>query len=226
MLDMKKAWFPITVLLIGFILTQVYYLATIAFSGYDQLQADTITQQKYIAQQNLILELKNYQFQQYKIEVAKLIPHKIKKNEFSYPQRKLASIVRGSDSLLGLDAEELMEKANKHFKAGECRSANSIYKKIKNEYSYSSRIVEAYFLSSECYYNMGLSSLAVESITAMTKLFPTSELTGYALIRFAEIQKQESRIESAKETYLKVINNFPYPELASQAREGLRSVLL
>ncbi|MCH2534961.1 MAG: hypothetical protein MK008_11015 [Bdellovibrionales bacterium] len=223
---MKKLWLPITVLLIGFVVTQIYYSAKIIFSGMDELQTAAQKQTQTIARQQLQLELQQYKFQQYQVQLAKMLPQKIKTNESSYGQRKLASLVRSSESLLGLDAEAIMAKANKHYNKGECRAANKFYEKIKNEYSYSDRVVESYLLSIDCYTRMGLSSQAVTEIHNMTKLFPTSELTGYALIRFAEIQKSQSRIDSAKKTYLKVINSFPYPELAEQAREGLKGVLL
>lgn len=223
---MKKLWLPITVLLIGFVVTQIYYSAKIIFSGMDELQTATEQQKQTIARQQLQLELQQYKFQQYQVQLAKMLPQNIKTNESSYGQRKLASLVRSSESLLGLDAEPIMAKANEHYNKGECRAANAHYEKIKNEYSYSDRVIEAYLLSIDCYTRLGLTSSAVTEIHNMTKLFPTSELTGYALIRFAEIQKSQSRIDSAKKTYLKVINNFPYPELAEQAREGLRGVLL
>lgn len=223
---MKKLWLPITVLLIGFIMTQVYYTARVSFSGFDELKEEAVNQKDIIARQKLELELQNYKYQKYQIQIANMLPSKIDKDQSSYPERKLASMVRSSESLLGLDAEELIAKANKKYLNNDCAEANKLYEKIKEEYSYSHRVVEAYLLSIECYTKLGLQNQAVENIQNMAKLFPTSELTGYALIRFAEIQKSQSRIDSAKKTYLKVINNFPYPELAKQAKEGLRSVLL
>ena len=222
---MKKLWLPVTVLLLSLVMTQVYYSATLIFSGVDELELKASKQQDIIARQQLELDLQQYKFQQYQVQVAKLLPNKIKNDEASYGERKLASLVRSSESLLGLDAEAIIVKANKFYNKSNCDKALPLYEKIKNNYSYSDRVVEAYLLSIDCYTRKGLKNQAVTEIQNMTRLFPTSELTGYALIRFAQIQKAESRIDSAKKTYLKVINNFPYPELAEQAREGLRGVL-
>lgn len=222
---MKKLWLPVTVLLLSLVMTQVYYSASLIFSGVDELELKSNKQQDIIARQQLELDLQQYKFQQYQVQVAKLLPNKINNDEASYGKRKLASLVRSSESLLGLDAEAIIAKANKFYNNGDCDKALPLYQNIKNNYSYSDRVVEAYLLSIDCYTRKGLENQAVSEIQNMTRLFPTSELTGYALIRFAQIQKAQSRIDSAKKTYLKVINNFPYPELAEQAREGLRGVL-
>ena len=64
---MKKLWLPITVLLIGFVVTQVYYSAKIIFSGMDELQTAAERQKQTIARQQLQLELQKYKFQQYQV---------------------------------------------------------------------------------------------------------------------------------------------------------------
>ncbi len=60
----------------------------------------------------------------------------------------------------------------------------------------------------------------------MIRLYPESELTGFALLRLAKIYEGRDRIEDAADIYRSVVSHFSQPELRRQAEIALKSVEL
>ena len=60
----------------------------------------------------------------------------------------------------------------------------------------------------------------------MIRLYPESELTGFALLRLGKIYEGRDRIEDAAEIYRSVAFNFTQAELKRQAEASLKAVEL
>ena len=64
----------------------------------------------------------------------------------------------------------------------------------------------------------------IEVVEEMIRLYPESELTGFALLRLGRIYEGRDRIEDAAEVYRSVVAHFPQGELKRQAEVSLKAV--
>ena len=58
----------------------------------------------------------------------------------------------------------------------------------------------------------------------MIRLYPDSELTGFALLRLGSIYERRDRIEDAAEIYRSIVAHFSQAELRGQAAAALKAV--
>ena len=60
----------------------------------------------------------------------------------------------------------------------------------------------------------------------MIELFPTHELTGFAMVRLGRIFEAQKRAEEAVDIYKTVLRSFPQRDVASQAKASLKGIEL
>ncbi len=197
------------------------------FSPIHELHDQIEALQYRVRQQKFKTLLLSYEFADFKTEVATLLPSAIKKEGFgekSYPQRMLASVVQDqSNDVLGFQtAQSLFNQASRQFNDKNYRAAISIFRSLINNHPYSYDVPKAMFLIVEGSFRLGKYSQAIAYANQMIDLFPANELTGYAMIRMAQIYQIKNRYKGAADIYRTVMKSFSNRELAQLAANGLR----
>ena len=167
-------------------------------------------------------------FQQYVAGVLPEIQGSKLNSEKDYPLRKIASIVKADqgDQLRVSLAKNLFSIAKRDFSIKDYKKAIISLKKLIHNYSFFPHLSEVYFLLGESQYKLGRFEGAVETINKMVLLFPSNELTGYALLRLGKIYEHEGRVDESIDLYKTVQRSFPYRGVASQAKKSLSAVKL
>jgi TolA-binding protein len=93
-----------------------------------------------------------------------------------------------------------------------------------NKFGYSPNVPEAYFLMVEGYFQDEELEECTKVVQQMLELFPTHELTGFAMIRLGRVYEAQNRNEDAVDIYRTVLRAFPQRDVASQARSSLRGM--
>ena len=175
--------------------------------------------------------LTKYEFEDFRQYTATLIPDVVKEKgpgEKSYPVRTLASVVSRGDMDVHRTAlaKDLFETCKFAFRNKSFDTALYNFDKVINEHSYSAHILEAFFLKIESHFQLRQYSQATRALDKMVELFPSHELTGYAMLRIGKIYEYQDRHDEAIRIYETVLQAFPDRNLASTARESLRAVEL
>lgn len=169
-----------------------------------------------------------YEFEGFRQHVATLLPGVIEqkgKGEKSYPYRSLASVVHksNSDELNQYGADQIFKSAKESFRQRRFHNAIKQFNVLIQKHSYSAHIPESLFLKLESHYQVHEFSHALAAYESLVDLYPTSELTGYAMIRVGKIYESEKRFDDATDIYRNVLAVFPQPEIASLAREQMKA---
>ena len=146
--------------------------------------------------------------------------------EEGYPFRSLASILTKGEALevRKTIAKTLFETGKAHYRDKDFAKANRAFKQVIDKFGFSPNVVEAYFLMAEGYFQMNEMEECTNVIQQMVELFPTHELTGFAMVRLGRIYEAQNRNEEAVDIYRTVLRSFPQRDVASQAKASLRGM--
>lgn len=110
------------------------------------------------------------------------------------------------------------EKGKKYFSEGKFKSAQKEFLRVQEQFPTSDRVVESTFLILESAFLQKDYKRTVDVAESMVQQFPVNLLTGYALIRLAQVSEINNQFEEAAVLYKIVRENFQDKKLQSQAR--------
>lgn len=220
---MKTPLFLCAILLLTTIATWSYGVFRHHFNGKDILEKQIAHLTEDRERERMRTRLAKEEFLTFQSIVARAAPEILKKRgegQAGYPIRLLASVTQKdkNNAVQAQIALNLFIDGKNAFKEKDYKRAIALFQKVIERYSYLPEAVEAHFLLAESNYQLGNEASTVEAINQMVGLFPDSELTGFALLRLAEILTKQGRSAQAIETYKTVLKSFPYREVASEAR--------
>lgn len=160
--------------------------------------------------------------------IAQTLPSALKnrpKDSTTYEIRTIASVLNSTDSSLQIErASSLLEKAKEEFRAKNFEKSNLRLSRLLKLYPDTLHGPEARFLLVEGYFQSNDYEACIEVVEEMIRLYPESELTGFALLRLGRIYEVRDRIEDAAEIYRSVVSHFSQAELKRQAQVALKAV--
>lgn len=171
------------------------------------------------------------EFEDFRQYVATLLPgviHEKGPGEKSYQYRTLASVVSkdSSDDFGNMKARQLFDKGKKYFREHQYDLAAQTFADVIGKHAYSAYVVEAMFLQLESNFQMRHFDECIAVMNKMLDLYPSSELTGYAMLRVGKIYEFNDRHDQAIQLYQTVLQAFPQRDLASLASQSLKAVQL
>ncbi len=226
---MKNSVFLTFCLMIVTIFVSAHALFRDSLSPVDGLRSKIEELEREKREAEFQAQLAEHRLSDFQQDVATLLPSAIKGREndaAGYPLRQLASVQLEPEGMMIERASGLMDKAKKAFRDQDLERAMSLFSKIISKYPDSSHLAEAHFLLAESQYQHNDYEAAIATIEKMIDLFPENELTGYALLRLANIFEAQDRLEDAGDIYRAVLNNFKQKEIVRQASVSLKSVAL
>jgi TolA-binding protein len=217
----------ILVLTVGWM--QFYSAVRETYNGISDLKAELERMRKASDEEHLHFALQREQFLEFRQNVATLMPGVVKEHglgEEGYPYRSLASTIVKSakDDVRKAIVKTLFESGKEHFRKKNYPKAAKLFRQVIDRYSYSHYVTESYFLLSESHYLENELEEATTVIQQMVELFPSHELTGFALIRLGRIYEGQNRNEEAVDIYKTVLRSYPQRDVASQAKASLRGL--
>lgn len=227
---MKRSSFVAFCLVLVTVFLQVYSYIRYRLSGVEVLQVQVERLEEEKKQEELKSQVAEYQFQSYRQQVATLLPETLKKNlprNQEYQLRNLASL--SSSSGYGVEferASSLFEKARREFLEGYFERASLRFSFLIKKHPESRHYIEAHFLLIESLFQTKDFERCLEVIDEMVSLFPDNELTGFSMLRLAQIYQLRDRPEDAAEVYKAILLTFMNPDLQRQARLSLTRVEL
>ena len=123
-----------------------------------------------------------------------------------------------------LDSHREFDLGVKAFGQGDYLSSIKKFESFLESRPYSPKAVEALFWLVESHFLVGHYEKCLKVIGQLVDLYPKNPLTGRALLRMADIYIEQGRPSEAVGIYKTLLRTFPYGDLASQAREALRSM--
>ena len=228
---MKLPFFLCYILILTAGWMQFYSAAHQVFNGVGEYKAEIHRLKQSNKNIQVMAALETEQFIEFRQNVSAMMPGVLKERglgEEAYPLRSLASTLSKPDAenVRGVIAKTLFEGAKTHFRKKQYEIANRQFKQIISRFSYSTYVTESYFLLSEGYFQMNELEQCTETIQQMVELFPSHELTGFALVRLGRIYQIQNRNEEAVDIYKTVMRSFPQRDVASQAKSSLRNIEL
>lgn len=131
-----------------------------------------------------------------------------------YQLRSLASVITSSGREIRIErASSLLKRAKAAFHSGRLEEASKLLSQILQQYPSSVHSLEAHYLLSESMFRLGQTEAALAVSESMIRFFPTSELTGFALLQVGQALESRERPEDAVEVYNAVLNHFDQQEL-------------
>lgn len=232
---MKARDFSLFVLCLILGLFQIFSSVRFHFSGKDELEHKVEQLNKDLLKEKSQFEVTNYNFEAFRIEVARVAPGWINESGQTEKDKLHNHLVRGlaSVALRGKEAntkvllsETLLERAKKAYQTKDYERAEELLLKVIQQHPYSARVVEAYFLLSESVFRQGRDKDCLRYVSLMVEQFPEHELTGFAMLRAGQIYERQRRSEEAAEVYRTILTVFSTPDLVQQARSNLGSISL
>ncbi len=208
---------------------QFYAAVRETYNGNSELKAEIHHLHSELKEEKLNADLEAEEFLEFRQHVATLMPDVLREKgdgEEGYPFRSLASTITKSDSnkLRVTIAKTLFERGKELYRKKKFAQANRAFKQIVDKFSYTPYVTEAYFLMAEGYYQSDEMEECTHVIQQMIELFPSHELTGFAMVRLGRIYEMQNRNEEAVDIYRTVLRSFPQRDVASQARSSLRGM--
>ncbi len=172
---------------------------------------------KTIEKEKLRTELVRAQLFDFKQQVAEVLPNSSK----DFRTNELIQAVRWPASETIIDSSSvLMAKGAEEFKNNRYDKAANIFREVIEKYPVSSKIIEAYFLLGESLFQNMEYEACLDAIQDMVTFYPESEMTGYLMLRNAQILKQKKRTSEAQEIYSLILQQFSSNHaLKEQARK-------
>jgi TolA-binding protein len=200
------------------------------YSPAKRLSSEVHALEEKIREERFKRLLLSYEFQDFRNEVATVLPKAIRENggdeaEKTFPMRSLASVVqsRSNENLNIEKARIIFSKAKKYFRDKKYSEASSAFANLIKSHPYSADLPEAMFLLVESQYQLHHLDICISWINQMIELYPDNELTGYAMVRLGKIFESQERHEEALDIYRTVLKSFPQRELAAAADNALRT---
>jgi TolA-binding protein len=184
------------------------------FQAYFSAQPDALFEVADLKKQMKSLEKEKnrlaYQFEDFRQNAALHWPE-ARKNEYRWPASE------------GFDlSSSQYEKGRVLFKKGSLDSALQVFELLIEEFPYSKWIIEAFYYRCEVLFQMRDFKKFTSCVTEMTELFPDNTLTGFQLLRFAQVHEIHGQTAEAMELYRLVQNQFGTDgALRGQAGESL-----
>jgi TolA-binding protein len=154
-----------------------------------------------------------YQFEDFRQNAALHWPE-ARKNSYRFPASESFDL-----------SSTQYERGRVLFKKGSLVEALQQFELLVEEYPYSKWINESFYYRCEILFQMRDFKKFTTCATQMTELFPESALTGFQLLRLAQIHEIHGQEEEASEIYRIVANQFGRDKtLASQAQDSLERI--
>jgi TolA-binding protein len=208
---------------------QLYAKVRETFNGTSEYQAQIQHLKQELEHSEVQAMLQADHFLEFRQYVATLMPDVVKQKgqgEEGYPFRSLASTISigKAEEIRKTLAKTLFEKGREHFRKREFTQANRAFKQLIDKFGFSPNIVESHFLMAEGYFQSEELEECTTIIQKMVELFPSHELTGFAMVRLGRIYEMQNRNEEAVDIYKTVLRSFPQRDVASQARASMRGM--
>ena len=98
------------------------------------------------------------------------------------------------------------------------------FEKVIEKFPASVHVVESLFLTAESYFLLGQYPACLSVVEIMMEQFPESDLTGFILMRMAQIYNMRGETEQAIEVYRTIIRQFQHNGLKAQANAALKEL--
>lgn len=158
--------------------------------------------------------------------VASVLPTNLEQNlaDRGYELKQLSSSVRlpASDKmdLSGV----IFERGKAFFSEKKYPMAIAQFEKLIADYPLSRHVVESNFFLAESSFLSKNFELTLSTVDRMIDQYPDNDLTGFGLIRVAQISQQSNRLEEASEIYQTILSNFRNGALVEQTRRLAKSL--
>lgn len=184
------------------------------FQAYFAAQPDTIFELQKVQNQLAQVEREKnrlaYQFEDFRQNAALHWPE-ARKGEYRFPASE------------GFDLSSAQyERGRVHFKKGSLIEALQVFELLILEFPYSKWITESYYYRCEILFQMRDFKKFTDCATQMTVLFPDNALTGFQLLRLAQVHEIHGQEAEAMEMYRLIKNQFSQDhELKIQSKDSL-----
>lgn len=152
--------------------------------------------------------------------VAEVLPSKKKMVAEGWGTRALhiSEQLRLPANLPPLDLTEIIfERGKKLFTQGKFTQAYREFESIREKYPSSDRVVECTFLMLESAYLQKDYKKTADIVDLMVSQYPENRLTGYALLRLAQVSELNAQFEEAAVLYRIVARTYSDEKLKQQA---------
>lgn len=194
-----------------------------ALDGSEILEYEIANLKQQLEREKVKTEIAKYELSSFQQVVAATLPKNIQNKDYSV--RNLASIIIDSEPLAVKPSLDFAEIKKMYLKNDYDKTAIKLRDFVKT-YPESPHVLEAYYLQAMSYYKVTQFEKAVETIDILVKQYPASEMTGLGLLVMGDIMRSKERYDEAKQIFLTVKNNFPFPELKQQAQAKLEELML
>lgn len=210
---------------------QFYSAVRELYNGVGEFKAQIVHLKNRSEQEHLAMTLEREQFLDFRQTVASLMPEVVKEKgegEDGYVYRSLASTIsRGEAEQLRMTiAKTLFESGKDYFRKKQYAKAKRVLQQVIDRYGFTPYVVESYFLLAESHFQASELEETTTVIQTMVELFPSHQLTGFALVRLGRIYEIQNRNEEAVDIYKMVLRSFPQRDVASQAKSSLKGIEL
>ncbi len=223
----KQSLFLIFCLSLTLGLQQAYDVFRHHFSGVEELTEQVSQLKQSVEEEQLKRQIALNELERFKQDVASLFPEKKwpKDDAKKYQLRNLASVVLVPQDALKVDSiAMLMDKAKSEFRKQNFKNSIIILKALKEDYPLTKEAVEVRFLLAESYFLSNQYSQSVVVIDEMMLQFPDHNLTGFIMLRLAQIFQSQNRTDEAREVFNVIEKNFKNQQLLQQARKLSKGV--
>lgn len=206
-------------------LMQAYHFFQSYYSQEENLKRQVSVMQTQLEKESLRVNLAQVQLEEFKQDVAVLMPNVIKKEPHNYSMRKLASVVSSPDEIQGImTAKKAMQLAKDKFQLHDYSGSYKILKWIMEYHSESLQFVEASFLAVESLYMLKRDEECLDLVEMMLSMYPEDQLTGFAMLRMGRIMERNDKAEDAEVIYKLVLKNYKNEKLLKEAKVLIRSL--
>ncbi len=187
------------------------------FSDRHDILASYRKTKESLQERDLEVAMLKDQFQDYQQEIAAQLPARqfLKRNPIQLP---LSDTLRVPASVTD-SSQSLFDRARRQFRDKDYPVAIATFEELIVKFPASSKMVEARFLRAESLYLLQKDSEFVEAVQEVVGLYPENELTGFLLLRLAELHLKYQRKDDAKEVYELIQTQFQNPQLTLKAAQ-------
>lgn len=202
------------ILILLFFIQGVYLTFRNQLDGRAELEFKVANLEKELEREKAKTEIAYYELDSFKQKVAMTLPKDIPQQAYSV--RNIASIVTETKPL-DIKARLQFGQIKKFYLDGKYDKAAVQLREFVETFPESPSVLEAYYLLVMSYYKSSQFDNAIATVDILVDQFPDSEMTGLSLLVMGDIMKENERYDEAKQIFLTVKKNFPYPELQKRA---------
>ena len=97
-----------------------------------------------------------------------------------------------------------------------------VFEKLLKEFPYSKWVTEAQYYICETEFQVRDFKATADCVSQMVEMFPESELTGFQMMRLAQVHEMNGQVDEASEIYQIIQSQFDEPILKRQSLESIR----